>query len=131
MVPSHFVLVPEFPLTPNGKVDLQRLPSPEEGVLTPRQFVAPRCPEEQWVSQVWQEILMQPQIGVESNFFELGGDSLSATRVFARINKLFRMDLSLRDLFENPTIAAVAGIIRDRRGRPAREPEQIPRLPRL
>jgi acyl carrier protein len=112
MVPSHFVVLKQFPLTPNGKIDLGRLPSPDEATAQPpRSYLPPRSPEEQTLASIWQEVLLLKQIGVDENFFELGGDSLSATRVFARINRSFGTELTLREILEHPTIQRLGDLI--------------------
>jgi acyl carrier protein len=73
------------------------------------------------LAEIWQEALMLDQVSVLDDFFELGADSLSATRAFARINKRFGINLALRAVFDNPTIAKLAKLVRDSAGQtPAR-----------
>jgi amino acid adenylation domain-containing protein len=122
MVPTHFVMVQEFPLTANGKVDARRLPAPEETPLVARNYVAPRNEQERALVEVWQEVLALRPISIEDDFFDLGADSLSATRAFARINRRFGIDLPLRAIFENPTVAALAGVVQNAKVRPASQP---------
>ena len=128
MVPSSFTLLPKIPLTPNGKTDLRRLPAPDISSRSGPTYVAPRNEDEQRLADIWKEVLAVNQIGIEDNFFDLGGDSLSATRVFARINRAFSSDISLREVFEHPSIASLSGIVSSRKGSKPITP--IPRLPR-
>ena len=113
MVPSHFVFLTEFPRTPNGKVDTRQLPAPESMAAKPRDYVAPRDEHERALAEIWQEVLMLDQVSVQDDFFDLGADSLSATRAFARINKRFGINLALRAIFDNPTITKLAVVVRD------------------
>lgn len=112
MIPSHFVQLPEFPRTLNGKTDVRRLPAPESEAMRPCNAVAPRDETERALAAIWQEVLEVRSVGVLDDFFESGGDSLSATRVFARINQRFAANVTLREIFEHPTIAALADLVR-------------------
>ncbi|MFQ3633438.1 amino acid adenylation domain-containing protein [Roseiflexus sp.] len=116
MVPSAFVRLDALPLTPNGKLDKAALPAPAFDVPVARVDV-PHTPEEQLLAAVWSQVLHIPQVGRSENFFALGGHSLSAMRMIARIREIFRVELPIRDLFEAPTIAGLAErIVRARRG---------------
>ena len=109
MVPSAFVFLETFPLTPNGKVNKQALPAPE--TLTPSQgpsSVAPTTVLEELLVELWQEVLNIERIGIHDNFFELGGHSLLAARMIARIRNLLELTVPLRTLFEHPTVARFA-----------------------
>jgi len=109
MVPSAFVLLDHLPLTPNGKIDRKALPKPDGAALgSGRPYAAPRSAEEQQLAEIWKEVLRVPRVGVDDSFFDLGGDSLLATTAFARMNRLFVNDLALREIFERPTIRALA-----------------------
>jgi amino acid adenylation domain-containing protein len=130
MVPSHFVFLGEWPLTPNGKLDRKRLPAPETATAALPGYVAPQTPEEKSVAAIWSEVLMLPRVGVRDNFFELGGDSLSATRAFARINRDFGTHISLREMLDNPTIAGLARVVASLKGS-APANSAIPVLPRI
>jgi amino acid adenylation domain-containing protein len=112
MIPAHFVFLKEFPLTPNGKIDARQLPAPEDMAARPLSYVAPRDDQERALAEIWQEVLALRQIGVEDDVFELGADSLSATRAFARINRRFGINLPLRTIFENPQVAKLAVAVR-------------------
>ena len=113
MVPAHFVMVDDFPLTPNGKIDLRRLPAPDSTLSKTQTFVPPSNEDEKALAEVWQEVLGARQIGVNDDFFELGADSLSATKAFARINRRLGMRIPLRSIFENTTVAKLAAAMRN------------------
>jgi len=118
MVPVLYVLVKEFPLTENGKVDrgaLAELAARAESVASRGGYVAARNPTEEVVVEIWQQVLKVERVGVEDNFFELGGHSLLATRVMARVQASFQVDLPLRALFEEPTVAGLAANIENAR----------------
>ncbi len=117
MVPTAFVVMAEFPLSPNGKVDRGALPSPVWSASRER-YVAPRTTTETQVAQVWADVLGARQVGVDDNFFDLGGNSLNAVRVVSRLRMLFGgSQLSLRTLFEAPTVALLANRIHPSQGR--------------
>jgi amino acid adenylation domain-containing protein len=109
MVPSSFVMMDEFPVAPSGKVDRQALPAPE-GVRPDleREYVAPRNETEKQVAAICAELLGVDRVGVHDNFFELGGHSLLATQFISRLRSAFYVELPLRSLFENPTVADLA-----------------------
>jgi thioesterase domain-containing protein/ubiquinone/menaquinone biosynthesis C-methylase UbiE len=112
MLPTAFILLDEFPLTPNGKIDRKVLPAPDRsGLVTRSEFASPQTPTEASLAVLWGEVLGLGQVGRYDNFFELGGHSLLATRLVARIRGIFKVDLSLRRLFERPTLTAVADFI--------------------
>ena len=109
MVPSAFMTLAEFPLSPSGKVDRKRLPAPD--LSRPElgsEFVAPRNETEEKLAAICSELLNLKKVGVYDNFFELGGHSLLATQVISHIRDTFQVELPLRTLFEFPTIADLA-----------------------
>jgi acyl-coenzyme A synthetase/AMP-(fatty) acid ligase/acyl carrier protein len=109
MVPSAFVLLDKLPLTPNGKVDHKALPAPERSAVSlDDAYVAPRTPVEEALAEIWTEVLRVEQVGAHSDFFELGGHSLLATLVISRVREVFQVQLPLRSLFEEPTVAGLA-----------------------
>lgn len=109
MVPGQVVELKALPLTRNGKVDRQALPSPEQmRAESERVFVAPRTQVEKVVADIWGEVLGAGQVSIEDNFFELGGHSLMITQVVSRIRATFQIELPLRSIFEAPTIARLA-----------------------
>jgi amino acid adenylation domain-containing protein len=133
MTPSVFVLLDELPLLPNGKLDRRALLQiGQEAPVVPGSsaYVAPRNPIEDAVATTWGEVLQVKQVGVHDNFFELGGHSLMATRVAARLRESFDVDLPLRDVFEEPTVAGLALRIADQL-RGAAAPKPSPLEPRL
>jgi amino acid adenylation domain-containing protein len=109
MVPSLFVVLEVLPRTPGGKVDRRALPAPDwsqperEGA-----FVAPRTPTEGVLASLWAQVLGVERVGANDNFFELGGHSLLATQVISRLRQAFQVEVSLRALFEAPTVAGLA-----------------------
>lgn len=122
MVPSVFVLLAAIPLNANGKADRSALPAPEEtDALQAAVAQAPADAVEEALLGVWQKVLGRDDIGVNDNFFALGGHSLTITQVFSRIPKLFEVKLGLSELFQQPTIAGQAALIRNRQagGAPA------------
>lgn len=106
MLPTAFVKLESLPLTPNGKVDRAALPSPNEASNgRDGTFVAPRSPVEERLSEILAKSMGLEQVGVNDNFFLLGGHSLLGTQVIARVRDVFRVELPLRTLFDSPTIA--------------------------
>ena len=109
MVPANFVFLGALPMTPNGKLDAAALPAPEPG--RPELGTAyhkARTPVEEALTEIWIEVLRVGRVGVDDSFFELGGHSLLATKVISRIRSALHVELPLRDLFLNPTIAGLA-----------------------
>jgi amino acid adenylation domain-containing protein/non-ribosomal peptide synthase protein (TIGR01720 family) len=112
MVPTAFVPLAAFPLTPNGKLDRQALLAPERThPAADEGFVAPRTPIEELLAQIWGVVLRIEQVGRNDHFFALGGHSLLATQLLSRVRATFQVDLSLRDLFEAPVLADLAARI--------------------
>ncbi len=108
MMPSAVVEVGEMPHLPNGKVDRGALPDPGDPVHgLDRTFVPPRTPVEETVAEVWRELLGTARPGVHDDFFDLGGHSIIATQLMARLRRIFDLELPLRHLFEAPTIAGL------------------------
>ena len=109
MVPQHFLYVEEMPLTPNGKIDKKALLKPElYGDMRGVAYVAPRNDLEERLAVMWSEILGKDRIGINDDFFMLGGNSLKVIRLVSMINKEFELGADIRILFENPTIAQLA-----------------------
>ena len=126
MLPGAFVLLDKFPLTSNGKLDRRQLPGPDRADMAPnREIASAQTSTEEILSRLWGEVLGLDQVGRHDNFFELGGHSLLATRLIARIRDTFKVDLSLRHLFERPTLAAVADFIDQPRGQTGNEQARL------
>ena len=112
MIPSAFVFLDAFPLTPSGKIDQRALPAADQ-VATAHRYVAPRTPVEALLAEIWAEVLGVAQVGIHDNFFALGGHSLLATQVIARIHEMFEVELRLRILFEQPTVLELAVLLEE------------------
>jgi amino acid adenylation domain-containing protein len=110
MVPAHFIVLSQLPLTTNGKVDRKALPAPDM-VRSERGYVAPRDATEETLAAIWADILGLDKVGIHDNFFALGGHSLLATQVISKVRTAFDIDLPLRSLFEAPDLAALAAMI--------------------
>ena len=131
MIPSAFVLLPQMPLTPNGKVDRKELSQRELNVAVSHDaYLAPRNETEASIALIWAEVLGVSEVGVHSNFFELGGHSLRATQVISRLQKRFGVELALRSMFETPTVAGLAQKIEAATGAETAEMSPIVRLSR-
>jgi amino acid adenylation domain-containing protein len=132
MIPRRYKVLSSLPLTANGKVDRRALPS-FDTAPQPHQFVAPRTEAERCIAAIWQDVLKQERISIEDNFFDLGGNSLSVTQVMNQLRQQFQTDLSIRQFFTHPTIAALAKILPDSIPAAAVIPTDvaIPKLDRL
>src|SRR3989440_568111 len=112
MLPTAFVWLEALPLTPNGKVDRAALPALDAATTAgDGAFVAPRTPVEQRVAGIVAGLLGLEQIGVDDNFFLLGGHSLLGAQIIARVSDTFGVDLPLHTLYDAPTVAALAAEI--------------------
>jgi acyl carrier protein len=127
MMPSSFVVLDEWPLTPGGKIDLHALPAPDSarsqglGAL-----VAPRTAIEQTLASIWSELLGLARVGIHDNFFESGGHSLLATQLISRVREKFQVEIGLRRLFERPTIELFATAIEE-----AQHESAAPQIPEI
>jgi len=113
LIPATFVLVDALPLTPSGKLDRRALPAPDN--LRPGlndSFVAPSGALEQVLANIWSEVLKVEKVGTLDSFFELGGDSILSLQVLSRIRRTLQMEVPLRALFEEPTIAGLVRVLR-------------------
>ena len=109
MTPSRFVLIDAVPRLPNGKLDRRRLPDPVRDVARRTRYAAPDGPFEELLAEVWSEVTGVPRVGTADDFFtELGGHSLMATRLVARLRAVLGGDVPLRLVFEAPTVAEFA-----------------------
>ncbi|NRB37084.1 MAG: amino acid adenylation domain-containing protein [Pseudomonadales bacterium] len=108
MVPQAFEFMPALPISANGKLNKKALPEPSFSLAGANEYIAARNPFEQAIADIWGDILNLEKISVLDNFFEIGGHSLLATRVIAQIRQRFSIDIHLRELFDNPSIAELA-----------------------
>ncbi|ELS00500.1 amino acid adenylation enzyme/thioester reductase family protein [Xenococcus sp. PCC 7305] len=109
MIPSAFVVLKTMPLTANGKIDYQALPTTEQTRPELEQlYIEPRSPLEKQLAEIWTEVLGLEKIGINDDFFELGGHSLLITQLLAKVRNTFQVELPLKDLFNAPTIADLA-----------------------
>jgi amino acid adenylation domain-containing protein len=111
MVPSFLLSLPEFPLTPNGKVDRKALPTPETA-RAGSQFVPPRDSVELKIAGLWEEVLGIRPVGVKDNFFDLGGHSLLAVRLVTRLQREFSKAVPLAAILRGPTVERLADLVR-------------------
>ncbi|HEU5180260.1 MAG TPA: amino acid adenylation domain-containing protein [Candidatus Polarisedimenticolia bacterium] len=112
MVPAAFVALDRLPLGPNGKIDRAALPEPGTTIRSEAP-VPPRTPIEETIAGIWTALLRRGPVGVEDNFFDLGGDSLLATQVISRVRAAFEIELPLRRFFEGSTVAALAAVVEE------------------
>ncbi len=112
MIPAAFVLLEALPLTPNGKLDRAALPAPAAGRSETGGYLAPRDDLEARLCAIWEAALGVQPVGVEDDFFALGGHSLLAVRVFAQIEQQMGRRLPLASLFQQPTVAGLAALLR-------------------
>ncbi|MBD6618571.1 amino acid adenylation domain-containing protein [Komarekiella sp. 'clone 1'] len=109
MLPSAFVMLENLPLAPSGKVDRKALPKPDN--LRPEletAYVLPRNDMEHAIADIWQKILKVEKVGIQDNFFDLGGHSLNVLQVYSKLRELFKADLVITDLFKYPTISSIS-----------------------
>ncbi|WP_258008841.1 phosphopantetheine-binding protein, partial [Rhodococcus sp. ENV425] len=119
MVPAAFVVLEALPLNVNGKLDRKALPEP---VFEARQFRAPSTPVEEIVAGVFAEVLGLARVGVDDDFFELGGNSLIATQVVSRMGAALDAKIPVRVVFEAPTVEALAVAVEQHAGGGGRPP---------
>lgn len=115
MLPAHYVSIDAIPLTSNGKVDKSALPDPTgaAGALgLGTDYVAPRNETERRIAEVWTAVLKRDRIGVDDNYFSLGGDSIKAIQVVARLRE-HGLKVEVLDIFRSPTVAALAQCVKD------------------
>ncbi|OUS25459.1 hypothetical protein A9Q99_21270 [Gammaproteobacteria bacterium 45_16_T64] len=115
MIPTQIFTVDVFPLTSNGKVNKQELPTPDLCGAAADNFVAPSSDDEIQVHSIWKEVLGIDVISTHANFFEIGGHSLLATQVISRIRNILNLELSLKTLFEYPTIQLLSSQVKSAR----------------
>jgi acyl carrier protein len=110
MVPGDFVFMDQLPLTPSGKVNRLALPPPDSSDSEDL-YEEPQGPVEKVIAGIWEEVLGRKRVGASDNFFEIGGHSLIATQVISRVKEVLGVEVSLRQLFEEPTVRGLAQAI--------------------
>jgi amino acid adenylation domain-containing protein len=115
MVPSAFVHLQRFPLTPNAKLDRKALPRPEgKRPVLAQAFIAPRTEVEKQLSNLWRDLLQLEEVGIDDNFFDLGGNSLAVVRMVSQYQARFGHEVPTVKVFQHPTIAKLAGFLEKR-----------------
>lgn len=108
MLPSSFVVLNAFPLTPSGKIDRRALPEPGKNLEMSEGYAAPRTDLEEVLAGIFSEVLQLERVGINDDFFALGGHSLLATQISSRVRECLHTELSVRKIFEEPTISGLA-----------------------
>jgi amino acid adenylation domain-containing protein len=112
MIPKFFIHLKQFPLNQNGKLDRLNLPEPKEKDLDKNKYIEPKTEIEKKVAKIWQEVLNVKRVSRNDNFFNLGGHSLKAIQVLSRINSQFKIDLGLKEVFDNQELYELSLSIR-------------------
>ena len=113
MIPAIFMYLKEMPLNQNGKLNRLNLPKPTEKNLDKSKYVEPKTKIEKELVKIWQEVLNVKKIGLNDDFFNLGGHSLVIVKVLAKINKKFKIDLPFGFIFENPVLIEQSYLIKE------------------
>jgi acyl carrier protein len=108
MVPQHWMILPDLPLGPSGKVDRKALPDPERSSRPESEYVEPETEMERVLAAIWKEVLGIESVGTRDDFFRLGGHSILAIRVASRIRRDLGIELPLRRLFATPVLGLLA-----------------------
>jgi acyl carrier protein len=117
MVPATYVPMTSFPLTPNKKTDRKALPAPDQVLVEPQTvYVAPGNDLEQKIAEIWQQLLNVPQVGLNDNFFDLGGHSLLTVQAHRQLKEVVEKEISITDMFRFPTIRALADYLNEDNG---------------
>ncbi len=116
MVPHSFMEIDHVPLTTNGKIDYQKLPTADQGTRSAEKdsrYVAPETEIEEWLTKFWMQSLGIKQIGITDNFFDLGGHSMPAVQIVSNINQHFQLNFPIASFFEKPDIKSQSRIVED------------------
>jgi acyl carrier protein len=108
MIPAAWVVLGEFPLTPNGKIDRRALPEPEQQPAECGEYIPPRTEMEHVIADIWAQVLQIDQVGVHDNFFDLGGYSLTAISLVGKVAQKLAIELPIHAVFTNPTVQQMA-----------------------
>uniref|UniRef100_UPI0030ED2D7B amino acid adenylation domain-containing protein n=1 Tax=Ascidiimonas aurantiaca TaxID=1685432 RepID=UPI0030ED2D7B len=108
MIPTFIIQIPELPLTANGKLDKSKLPAPETSVTNTQPYTPPATEAEKLLVRVWKELLQVKKVGIDDNFFHIGGHSLKAVKLQTLLNKNHNFNIKLRDIYNHPTIRQMA-----------------------
>lgn len=111
MVPSYFIRIEKMPLSHNGKLERKSLPEPSLYINTRKDYIKPRNETEKKLLDIWCSILNIEEIGIDNSFFDIGGHSLKATVLVSKIRKEFSSEITLRQIFQNPTIRKLAEVV--------------------
>ncbi len=111
MVPSYIMLLDKLPLTPNGKINRMALQEVDVGCVKRKDYVAPQTENEKLLAEIWQRVIGQNQIGIDDDFFELGGDSIKVIQVISQLYK-YKLRIDMQNMFKYPTIRGLAPYIR-------------------
>lgn len=126
MMPAAIIILDQFPLNANGKLDRTALPTPTAGTTRSSEYTAPTGPIEVRLSSIWQEVLGVDQVGADEPFFDLGGNSMKAILLVGRILTQMQVKVHIREVFERPTVRQLAAIIQ---GRESQTPVAIDAIP--
>lgn len=113
MIPTYFVELTELPLSSNGKLDIRLLPDPE--MVASTDYVAPSNETEEQIVIIWEEVLQRAHIGVNDDFFQIGGNSILLMKISSLVSKELSIDLSISELFQNPTVKLMSESVQSRR----------------
>ena len=111
MIPREIYIVDDLPLNKNGKIDYSKLNSKLASLESNTEKVAPNTQTEKKLTEIWMEILAITEVGITDNFFDVGGHSLLATQVVSRIRNKFSISISIKTIFDYPTIESLASEI--------------------
>ncbi len=126
MLPSRFIMMEEFPLNTSGKVDIKSLPIPSKGVVGYTAHSPARTALEKQLAGIWENLLSVERVGLDDDFFSLGGHSLSAMRMISMVYRQLSVELKLRDIFTTPTLGGLSEIIDGSKGKIQREIAKVP-----
>jgi len=125
MIPNYFAFLDEFPLNINGKIDRNKLPEVEFSVTDRKEYILPQTDTQKALAEIWENVLGIEKIGLIDNFFEIGGHSLKAVKMFNLINNQFDVRIMITDLFNNPTLESLSNEIDNMIWANKEEPEDV------